>query len=261
MYLSIDDPTRAELFSQLFQPIKNVTDSFNMIFQEDKLYVQCMDAGMIVIMILQIPKEWFSTYTLEQAETIGLNSSLLSKVLSMKDKSQGIVFSTNEDDGGSSDQLFVKFHCDDNKLVFDKTFHVPLIELQTELLEIPSMEYSADFSLPSIVFSSLIHQLKQFGETMHIECTEEHIKLIAESTEYGKMETHIPIQDLEEYVIEENGTIQCLYALKYLNMVCMYQKVSKQLVIGVSQDYPMRIQCNMEDDAKILFYLAPREQD
>ena len=73
MYLSIDDPTRAELFSQLFQPIKNVTDSFNMIFQEGELYVQCMDVGMIVIMILQIPKEWFSTYTLEQAETIGLN--------------------------------------------------------------------------------------------------------------------------------------------------------------------------------------------
>jgi proliferating cell nuclear antigen len=256
MRLAINDPAKADIFSQLLQPIKNFTDSINIIFKEDELYVQCMDASTILIMLLILPKEWFCEYEVEKDEVIGVSTSILSKVLSIKDKSQGLMLTTKEDNG---DQLFVKFHCEDTKLVFDKMFDIPLLDLDSDLLDIPDMDYSADFSLPSIVFSSMIHQLKQFGDVMRIECTEEHIELISESVEFGKMNTHIPIQDLEEYSIEEDGTIRGSYALKYLNLICLYQKVSKHMDVGVSKNFPMKINFHMDNDAKITFYLAPRQ--
>ena len=88
------------------------------------------------------------------------------------------------------DHLSVLYHVDNSKTVFDKSFEVPLVDIDSELLQIPETEYPAEFSMPSISFASLIGQLKQFGDNLTIECTEEHIHLVAESQEYGKMNTH-----------------------------------------------------------------------
>ena len=238
MRLTIDDPIKAETFSQLFQPMKTFTDSINITFKQEELSVQCMDLGMILIAQLNLPKSWFTFYEVEQPEIIGVSTGLLSKVLSIKDKSQGLEWNTHQ----RNDHIFVRYSSpSDNKLVFEKTFEVPLIDLDSELMEIPPIEYSADFALPTLVFSSMIHQLKQFGEAVRIECTEEHIELVAESVEYGNMKTHIPIQDLEEYSIEEGGVVRGSYALKHLNLICQYQKIAKNMEVGVSSEYPMKM--------------------
>ena len=258
MKLTITDPVKAETFSQLFQPMKTFTDSINITCKEDELSVQCMDSGMILIAQLNLPKIWFTTYEVEKPEVIGVSTGLLSKVLSIKDKTQGLEWNTHE----RTDHIFVRYSSpSDNKLVFEKTFEVPLIDLDSELMEIPPIEYSADFALPSLVFSSMIHQLKQFGEAVRIECTEEHIELVAESVEYGNMKTHIPIQDLEEYSIEEDGTVCGSYALKHLNLICQYQKIAKNMEVGVSSEYPMKMDFSMDENAQLTFYIAPRAEE
>ena len=53
----------------------------------------------------------------------------------------------------------------DNPTIFDKRFELPLIDIDTEMMSIPEMEYQAEFSLPSNTFVTLIDQLKLFGET------------------------------------------------------------------------------------------------
>tara|TARA_B100001059_G_scaffold164398_1_gene163914 strand:- start:11 stop:778 length:768 start_codon:yes stop_codon:yes gene_type:complete len=255
MHLIIEDTQKADIFSQLFQPIKSFTESINIHFKRDEVFVQCMDGGMIMIMIFAIPASWFSTYEIDEPETLGINTSMLSKVLSIKDKSQGIELDTSVEE----DHLFVKFPT--NNMMFEKTFNIPLIQLETDLLEIPDMDYSADFSLTSVVFTNMIQQLKQFGESMHIDCTEEFIELISESIEYGKMKTHIPIQDLDEYSIEEGKSITGSFALKNLSLICMYHKISKMMDISISDSYPLRIQSKIDDVLNISFYIAPRIED
>jgi DNA polymerase III sliding clamp (beta) subunit (PCNA family) len=88
MRLTISDPIKAETFSQLFQPMKTFTDSINITCKQDELSVQCMDSAMILIAQLSLPKSWFTTYDVEQSEVIGVSTGLLSKVLSIKDKTQ-----------------------------------------------------------------------------------------------------------------------------------------------------------------------------
>lgn len=255
MHLIIEDTQKAEIFSQLFQPIKSFTESINIHFKTDEVFVQCMDGGMIMIVVFSIPASWFSVYEIDQPETIGITTAMLSKVLSIKDKSQSIEWDTSIDE----DHLFVKFPT--NNMMFEKTFNIPLIQLESDLLEIPEMDYSADFSLTSVVFSSMIQQLKQFGESMHIDCTEEYIELIAESVEFGKMKTHIPIQDLDEYSIEEGKSITGSFALKNLSLICMYQKISKMMDVSISDSYPLRIRSKVDDNLNIYFYIAPRIED
>lgn len=133
--------------------------------------------------------------------------------------------------------------------------------MDTDMLQIPEMEYPADIVLPSITFASMVSQLKQFGDNMQIECTEEHVQMVSDSEEFGKMNTHIPIDDLEEFAIDEGKTIKCSFGLRMLHNVCSYQKIAKTIALGVSDAYPMKIEYKMDDDAILVFYLAPRVND
>lgn len=257
MKLVINDLQKAEIFVKCFQHTKTFVDSINIVFKMDQMYVQCMDSAMVLIMEFSLPKVWFDSYNLAEDVTIGVNSGVLSKVLSIRESSQTVVWDTDK-----GDVLYVKFHTEDSQSkVFDKEFEIPLIDLEQELFEIPPTDYPAEFTLPSNIFANMIQQLKQFGETLQIICTEEHIKMISDSPEFGKMNTHMPIEDLEEYAINEGETIKNSFAIKYLSNACLYQKIAKSMYIAVCSNFPMKIEYQMENDAKLVFYLAPKIND
>ena len=257
MKLEITDLHKADVFVQCFQHMKTFVDNINIVFKEEQLYIQAIDHSMILIMEFSLPSEWFESYSLSESITVGINCSLLSKVLSIRDKTQKISWTTEE----NPDKLNIAFHAENSKLVFDKGFELPLIDFDTELLAIPPIDYPAEFTLPTVIFANMIHQLKQFGDTLNIECTEEYINMVSDSVEYGTMNTHMPIEDLEEYAINEGQTVKSGYGLKYLGNVCLYQKVAKSIFVGVSDSFPMKIQFLMENDAQMTFYLAPKVVD
>jgi proliferating cell nuclear antigen PCNA len=254
MDIEITNLAKAEIFVQCFQHIKTFSDSINITFNNEQMFIQCMDSSMILIMEFRLPASWFDKYEVDVPIVIGLSTNIWTRVLHIRDKSQTIHLNTRD----KPDYVSVFFHTDESTSIFDKSFEVPTIQLDTELLEIPAMEHSAEFSLPSGTLGSMVNQLKQFGDIVHIECTEDHIQMISESEEYGKMKTSIPIEDLEEYTIDEGGIVHSSFGIKTIHNVCAFQKVGKTFQLGISNEYPMKLQIMMENDATLVFYVAPR---
>jgi len=236
-----------------------------------------MNTAHVVILEICLPKEWFDVYEIgkEGSLKIGVNTALFYKVLKKREKSQQInicyqnstndrlqfFFTTNISNSTSSsiDESTSK----KKEEVFDKDFEIPLVDVEEEMLSIPDIEYQAELSLSTDKFANLISQLKDFGETLEIQCSEDKITLSAHSCENGKMITRILIEDLTEFSIEENENIQMEFALKYLHDICLYQKLSKLVELKISKDFPIRIMYSLgvEKDATFLFYLAPKMQD
>jgi proliferating cell nuclear antigen PCNA len=149
----------------------------------------------------------------------------------------------------------------DDKKIFDRFFEVPLMDLEMDLLEIPHIEHQAEFSISSVNFAGLINQMKQFGDTMQIECTEEKITLGSFSVDQGKMFAEISIDELQEFAIEEGEKIAISFSLKYLHDICLYHKISKHMDVKISSDFPMKIIYRLPDtdvDATMTFFLAPK---
>ena len=258
MRLELTNLHNADIFVNCFQHMKVFTDCINITFQTDHVYIQSMDTTMVIIMELRLPSSWFDNYVVEQPITIGISTTILNKVLNVRDKQQTIRWSTED----KSDHLSIFFASAESKLIFDKSFEIPLMDIDSELMHIPDdVEYSAEITLPSLTFSSLTNQLKQFGDILHISCTEEEIHLEAESQEFGKMNTNIPIQDLDEYAINEGETVSSSYSLKMISNVCLFQKVGQQAFLGLSPSFPLKIQYRICENAKIDFYIAPRIDD
>ena len=255
MNLQINNPVKADLLTAIFQNMKSFSNSINLMVEEDRIFVQAIDAGHVAIVELTIPAEWFDKATLTST-VIGINSTILYKILSTRDKCQSIEFELQDDGMG------IKF-TSDNKAIFDKTFRMPLIDIDVEQMEIPEIEYQAEFSLPSATFANLINQLKLFGDAMDIECSEDKITLVSNSLECGTMSANINIDDLTAFAIEENETVKMSFSLAHLHSIGQFSKLAKEVEIKLKRNYPVQIVYSLDDviPATVRFYLAPKIGD
>lgn len=253
MKIQISNLVKAETFSAIFQNMKLFADNINIIFDEDKMFVQAIDSGHVSILELNVPAAWFDTYE-KTNTTIGVNSVIFFKILSTRDKSQSIEIQCD----GDLDKLLIKF-VSDNKTIFDKTFEMPLVDLDAEMMSVPDMEYQAEFALPSTNFYNLINQLKMFGDSMDIECSEEKIVLFSNSQDCGKMSAEISIDDLTSFSIEEGEQIKMSFSLMHLYCIAQFHKLAKEVELSFKHGYPVQIVYNLGDsDTTLRFYLAPK---
>ena len=263
MNIIINNIQKAECFAAIFQHIKLMTDNINMMFEGDRLYVQSMDSARVSIFEIIIPATWFDIYTVENQINLGMNSSILYKILNARDKQQSMQI---EYDPDNDDKLSIHYTSPGTSELnkdncFDKHFELPLVDIETELLAIVELDYQAEISFPSTYFASIINQLKMFGDTMEIECSEEKIVLYATSIESGKMCVEIKIDDLTAFSILEGEDMKLSFSLMYLHNICMYNKLAKDIELKISTNYPMRIDYDLGEGAKIVYFLAPKMSD
>jgi hypothetical protein len=101
--------------------------------------------------------------------------------------------------------------------------------------------------------------MKIFGETLSILCSEEKVEMNSESIDTGKMFVNIPIDDLNEFAIEEDETVEMSFSLAHLKNICLYSKISKEVEVNLKKDFPIKLIYTLDDeDAKAVFYLAPK---
>jgi len=295
MEIVIQNQSRAEAFTAIFQHIKLFTEYITLTCSESGVYMQCMDNAHVAIVELILPKDWFDVYDLPADANIrmGLNATFLHRILSSRDKDQQIQLLYSMED---TDRLMIHLTCSSPeaessvpsatpeskktkkskkgseedaptaKTYFDKHFELPLIDVEEELMQIPEMEHTAELTMQSAQFANIITQLKMFGDSMDVQCSEERIALVSTSQEQGKMYVEIGIHDLSEFAIDEGADLSLSFSLSYLKNICAYNRISEMVRIKFSDSYPMQVSYLLgsiegSKDATLMFHLAPKIED
>lgn len=258
---AITNLQRADSFVALFQHVKLFSEHINIIFSDEKMYIQCMDSSKVSVFEICLPKEWFDSYALTNnaSVTIGISSNMLFKVLNTRDKKQEMRFSFESD----ADSILIEFNCDD-KNIYDKEFAIPLMDIETEMMNIPEMESTADISLPSANFANAVKDMKLFGDTFNLSCDQENLIMSSNSEDSGKMKLKITTDDLTSYEIEEGAELQTSYSLGILYNISLYSKLSEFIHFHVKDGYPLKIVYELDNDiegAKMAFFVAPKIED
>lgn len=276
MHVVITNKEKAKAFSSMFQNMKLFCEHINLMFEPTRLYAQGMDSSHISVFEIYIPAAWFDEYKQESSCVLGVNTQLFFRILNTREEGQQITIEYADE----GDKVFLHFSA---KNSFDKHFELPLIDLDSDMMEIPAADHQAEFSLSSSTFSNIVGQLKQFGADLHIRCNEEELRLTAKSNESGNMSVVIPIDDLTLFAINEGETINMSFSLTHLHNICAFHKVSDSINIKISENYPLKTtyllengssassNSTMEEDendddddsskARIVVYLAPRMTD
>jgi proliferating cell nuclear antigen len=267
MKLTIQEKTKIDILVALFQLLKSCSSSIKLDFSQEQLYIQGMDKSHVCLFHIQINSSWFSSYQCEESETndvesIMVDSTSLHTILSRAQDNNTLVINYDQNNEDVMDIELLVTSTDNNnnqKGDYNRYFQISLIDLEQTSLSIPEIEYDAEFSMSSKQLHDLTGQLILFGDILNILCNEEGIDLNT-SGDHGKMKVSIPMDDLNEFSICEGEQLDLSYSLTYIHKMCLTTKLSKNVEIGIREDYPIRIKYDLGDDSYVVFFIAPKIQ-
>lgn len=254
MKLTISDKAKKDNFVSIFGLLKTCSSTVTMIYKKDELYIQGMDKSHVCLFEIKLESSWFNEYeSKDDDEFVTVDSHIFFNILSIIEEKQTLCLWSD-----SGDQLNIECKSSsDSKGEYNKFFNIPLVDIDSNLLEIPEVEYDVDFSIKAKKMCDITSQLLIFGDIMNIKCNEDEIFIGCKGVN-GEMSVNIPIDDLTEYSIAEGETMNVSYSLTYLSKMCMTTKLSSEIEFGVSTEYPMRIKYSLGEGSKFLFFIAPK---
>ena len=259
MKVVINDNNKRVLFLGLFHILKNCSTIISIIFKKEHLFIQGMDKSHVCMFQAIISDEWLNEYSIEEEITINVDAQMFYTVLNVANDNYFIEIyqNANNDDTLNID---LKVREQNIKDCFDKLFFIPLVDFDFELMEIPEVEYDAEFSISSKNIFEIANQMLLFGTDINIVCSEERIDLITHGVT-GQMTVNIPIEDLNEYSIIEGEEINLNYSLSYIAKMCLSNKLTNFIEFFISSEFPMKIKYDLGQESSVVFYIAPKIKD
>ena len=257
MNILISDKKKKETFVSLFQVLKNCSSVVNIMFNIEHVHIQGMDKSHICLFNIKITKEWFSNYDIKEVTKISFDTNIFHSIISTKSDNQDLIIIMDDVDQDILHINFLSQEKESKKNEFNKFFKMPLIEYEYEEMNIPNLDYDAEFSLSSKQITDMFSQLSNFGSDIIIKCSEEDINLTTNGIN-GEMKVDIPIDDLTSYSIVEGELILLSYSLTYINKMCITNKLTSDIDFSLSNEIPMKISYNLGEDSFMEFFIAPK---
>ena len=264
MKITITDKKKKDNFISLFSVLKNCSSLINVTFEKELLHIQGMDKSHICLFDVKINKNWFSSYQLTNNVKICFDSVFFYSIISTKSDNQDLVIYLSDK---NQDILHIVFDSKEGKegkegkkSEFKKSFKMNLVEYEYEEMNIPAVDYDAEFSLSSKLIADIFSQLNNFGNDIVIKCCEENISLTTIGAT-GEMNVDVPVDDLNDYCIIEDEEVVLTYSLAYINKMCITNKLSTDVEFSLSNECPMKISYNLGEDSLLVFFIAPKMND
>jgi proliferating cell nuclear antigen len=291
MNFVVSNKDKKDIFVSLFQVLKSCSTLINCNFESEFLHIQGMDKSHVCLYDVKITKAWFDKYNVDSTTKLCFDTNVFHSIISIKSDNQDLIVKTEEDtlhvqfintqfDSQLDSQLDATIVENNDeqpttkkskkkvakkevvskvkeKNDFKKIFKMPLAEYEYEEMNIPLVDYDAEFSFSSKLAADMFSQLSNFGNDINFACSEETIHLTTTSIT-GEMCVQIPIDDLLSYSIVEGDKVVLNYSLSYLNKMCITNKLSQEIEFSLSNDCPMKIAYPLGEESFILFYMAPK---
>ena len=269
--ITIKNQSKVYQFTQILQNLKGISKELNLICKEDGIYAQGMDTSHVCLFEMSIKPDWFDNYMCTEDCIMGIQCEMLFKIISCIKEGQYIDMWYNVEKKG--DKLTIDLLGNS----YDKSFELSLIDIQSDMVELPEKEYSADIRFVSKDFAELINQLSIFGDKLKVKCSDD-ITLNSEN-EFGKVDIRVKEEDIIEYMMEEGVEVESSFGIRFVNMITKFSNLNKEVVINISEEFPLKLTYNLDDwkdkkneddeeedeekpiDNYISFYLAPLEDE
>jgi proliferating cell nuclear antigen PCNA len=257
MKITLEDTRKVSKLATIFCHLKPFTDNIVIYFKSDGLYIQCMDDGHCALFECTLDKGWFTSYNfnaITDMPSASLNIGMFYKVLNTREDEQTMEIELTKED---EDKIFITF----NGGKTCKYFELPLVNIDHDILNTDSIkDTDIDLTIEAKTLCDLINQLMIFDEVLTLTFNEEKIDMKSSGNE-GSMKVDMKIDDLKEYAIAENTNLVQSYSLKYIHMMCQFNKLAGEINMGFSKDKPMTMRYDLLNNSSVVIHLAPKVRD
>lgn len=252
MKILIKDNSKTNKISIIFNNLKHFSDSIVLNFNEDGVYIQGMDSSHICLFECKITSEWFDDYLYtDDVAEIGISTKILGKVISTFSEGQVMEIEAKK----NSDYLILNFINGEKSC--DKFFELPILDINIEKLIIPEMESDVDLTLSSKRMYELVSEFQIFNDDLEMSFTDTEILMKASGID-GSLTVKMALDDVSEYAIGENLLLKQTFSLRYIHMMCNFNKLCSEMVLAFKKNSPMLLYYDLEDNSYIRFFMASK---
>ena len=249
--------------------LKGLVDAVKLLVGEANLYcaptglvMQGMDTSSVSMVAFKLPSTWFSEYVCPQNAVLGLNFLTLEKLFKCADKTDQTVLVSRE----PFEQLSLLFEARDRITDFD----VSVLDLDTEVFEIPDTEYACSVSMPAQIFKDLVANLNVAGEECSVCVTRTEVRFTATGA-LGSL--NLALKDSSTKPDVDNTKRVCITMNKVFDghedtkqsfsssKLLAFSKaaISSRVTLHMACDVPLLVEYPLGEDPNgyLRFYLAP----
>lgn len=211
-------------------------------FQEQGLSIVAVDPANVAMVVFKMPKEFFSKYEISQ-ESLGINLDDFKRILKRASTASSINFETQDN------QLIISI-IDKSKRVFT----LSLIDSNSEEKKEPALEFSCKIEMNSSDLTQTVEDCFIVADSCSFSCLEGLFQVEA----IGNINS--AKTEFSGDVVRISGIGRSKYSLEYLMKFIKASKVSDQVTINFSENYPLKLEFSGEKMG-MAFILAPRVEN
>jgi len=249
----------ATLLKRILDAIKDLVQDVNLLCTEEGIELQSMDAAHVALINFTILAEACSTYACDEPVTLGINVINLTKIVKCAEADDSVTLALSSDESA----LNITFESRSGSRKHE--FAMNLMNIDSQHLQIPDIEYSCSIKMPSAEFSRFIRDGAAFGETVTLSVKEDVLVATIRGdagtttiTEKQDKTSKSPSQWTE---IECGKPVSMMFALKYLAAFTKAQHISDQVSLYMVDQSPIYVSYDMDTKGSVGFYLAPKQDE
>ncbi len=219
---------------------------------EEGVRLVAADPAMVALVDFNIEKDVFESFELEKDEKVGLNLENLYSILRRANSGDTITFEVREDDS--------KFYItmEDSST---REFSLPILNLSED--DIPDTESLDQFKMTSnletTVLESAIKDAMVVGDSVTVSSTGSNLRIESKGDQSN---VNFNIEKGSEGVMDIEGSeASSMFSLDYLSSMVKAKKLSDNVELKLGNDFPMRLNFEVPEKARLSFVLAPRIEE
>ncbi len=216
----------------------------------DAIELVAMDPANVAMVIFKLLSSCFTEYDVKKDTEIAINLSNLKQVLRRASPKDML---TLELDDGNRLKIELKSNT-------TRTFNLPIIDLEEKEQKVPDLKFPITVKTSSSILNEAIADVDVVGESVAFIVEPRKFSLHAEG---DLNQARIEIKEDETTRISTNSDekIKAKYSIEYLKKMINGSKLSDEVVIQFTKDYPLKLEYKAVDRLMLSFILAPRVEN
>ncbi|MEK6828383.1 MAG: proliferating cell nuclear antigen (pcna) [Nanoarchaeota archaeon] len=210
-----------------------------------------MDPANVAMVVFKLLSSCFTEYDVEKDIEIGINLSNLKQVLRRASPKDMLTIEMDADN-----RLKIQLESTTTR----RTFNLPIIDLEEKDQKVPDLKFPVTIKTSSSILNEAVADVDVVGDSVAFIAEPKKFILQAEG-DLNRARIEIREDDITKVSINSDEKIKSKYSIEYLKKMINGSKLSDEVVVQFSKDYPLKLEYKTVDKVMLSFILAPRVEN
>lgn len=241
----------------LFEVLKEIVHDVSLQFDGSGIRLLTMDGARCALISMKLRASSFEEFHCAGKYTVGINVASLFKLVRITGSHDTITFYMLP---SCCHELGITIQNADKNSQTD--FRLKLLDVDTEEISIPDVEFDSVITMPSAYFQRLCRDALNLADHMTIASRGGTLTLSC-SGDFARQETVIGQADAGMAIASrpDAGAVEGKFSLKYLSLFCKASGLCNTLELFLKDAFPLIMKYNIASLGEVKFVLAPSAED